>query len=316
MIVSNLGSRFDAASARSSFNKVHGFGPVIDGNRQEVDMKNRVFVMLLSPLALASLAFAQQTNSDAAAKPPLQNVGTTCKEPLQPPASTDFWNGDEPGVGNLIGHGLTRKRDVQKVTQPIQNCLNELDEAATSHTRTIKDVDGRTQQGVQLAATKTSEADTHADDATARANAAHQAATQISNRISTVERDVSNRDQYSGGAQTEIQFRPGQSVLSKSAKDALDQMAGPLKDQQNYVLEVRGFSPGHGQAGIADSQRMADSVVRYLVLNHQIPVHRIYAVGMGNATVNAKDGTPAQRIRGGRVEISLLRNDLASSEQH
>ena len=28
---------------------------------------------------------------------------------------------------------------------------------------------------------------------------------------------------------------------------------------------------------------MAESVVRYLVLNHDIPVYRIYLVGMGNA---------------------------------
>jgi hypothetical protein len=56
---------------------------------------------------------------------------------------------------------------------------------------------------------------------------------------------------------------------------------------------------------------MADAVVRYLVLNHDIPVYRIYVVGMGNAPVpsaNADDKT--KRTSGGRVEISLLKNDL------
>jgi hypothetical protein len=62
---------------------------------------------------------------------------------------------------------------------------------------------------------------------------------------------------------------------------------------------------------------MAESVVRYLVLNHDIPVYRIYLVGMGNAPVPAaaaSAGTePApkpKRITGGRVEISLLKNNL------
>jgi outer membrane protein OmpA-like peptidoglycan-associated protein len=123
---------------------------------------------------------------------------------------------------------------------------------------------------------------------------------------------VGNVDQFQGGAQTEIRFRPGQTVLSKQAKDALDEMAAPLKDQRSYIIEVRGFSSGQGQAAIAASQKMADSVVRYLVLNHQIPVYRIYAVSMGNAAVAAA-GTAAKHTSGGRVEVNLLKNDLVSS---
>jgi hypothetical protein len=59
---------------------------------------------------------------------------------------------------------------------------------------------------------------------------------------------------------------------------------------------------------------MAESVVRYLVLNHDIPVYRIYLVGMGNAPVPAATASTSEakpkRITGGRVEISLLKNNL------
>jgi hypothetical protein len=56
---------------------------------------------------------------------------------------------------------------------------------------------------------------------------------------------------------------------------------------------------------------MAESVVRYLVLNHDIPVYRIYLVGMGNAPTQATTGDgKAKRTNGGRVEISLLKNNL------
>jgi hypothetical protein len=55
---------------------------------------------------------------------------------------------------------------------------------------------------------------------------------------------------------------------------------------------------------------MADSVVRYLVLNHEIPVYRIYVVGMGNAPVAGAEETGKKHVSGGRVEISLLKNDL------
>jgi hypothetical protein len=58
---------------------------------------------------------------------------------------------------------------------------------------------------------------------------------------------------------------------------------------------------------------MADAVVRYLVENHEIPVYRIYVLGMGNApvqTASAENGEKPKRMSGGRVEISLLKNDL------
>ena len=70
-------------------------------------------------------------------------------------------------------------------------------------------------------------------------------------------------------------------------------MAAPLKDQRSYIIEVHGFSSGRGQAAIGASQKMADSVVRYLVLNHQIPVYRIYVVSMGDAPAG---GTAAKRM--------------------
>jgi outer membrane protein OmpA-like peptidoglycan-associated protein len=99
--------------------------------------------------------------------------------------------------------------------------------------------------------------------------------------------------------------------LNTNAKTALDDLATPLKSQRGYIVEVQGFSSGHGQAAIASSQKMADAVVRYLVLNHDIPVYRIYVVGMGNAPAPAaQDQTAAKHTSGGRVEVSLLKNDL------
>jgi outer membrane protein OmpA-like peptidoglycan-associated protein len=100
-------------------------------------------------------------------------------------------------------------------------------------------------------------------------------------------------------------------VLSKAAKDALDEMAVPLKDQRGYIIEVRGFGPGQGQAAIRSSQKIADSVVRYLVLTHNIPVYRIYAMSMGNAPATAE----GKRASGARVEVNVLKNDVVTSAQ-
>jgi len=278
-------------------------------------MKNRLFVALLLAVVLALPALAQQTGSTTQDQPATasqssdQNANTSAtgasgKPALQPDTHEGFWGKINP---------FARKKYVQRQTAPIRDRVNELDELTSSNTKQIKDTDARAQQGIQLASTKANEADQHAIDAGNKAQLAQQTATQANTRLTTVEQVVGNIDQYKAATQTEIRFRPGQSMLSKNAKAALDDMATPLKDQRGYIIEVQGFSSGRGQAAIATSQKMADSVVRYLVLNHQIPVYRIYVVGMGNAPVqaaNADEQGKTKRTSGGRVEISLLKNDL------
>src|SRR5712692_8945240 len=268
---------------------------------EDLDMKNRIFVALLLAGVLAIPALAQ-TSSTTQDQPAAAASGASGKPALQPDTHEGFWGKINP---------FARKKYVQRQTAPIRDRVNELDDLTSSNTKSIKDTDSRAQQGITLASTKANEADQHAIDAGNKAQMAQQTATQANTRLTTVEQVVGNIDQYKASTQTEIRFRPGQSVLSKNAKAALDDMATPLKAQRGYIVEVQGFSSGHGQTAIATSQKMADAVVRYLVLNHDIPVYRIYVVGMGNAPVqsaNADDKT--KRTSGGRVEISLLKNDL------
>jgi outer membrane protein OmpA-like peptidoglycan-associated protein len=283
-------------------------------------MKNRAVVALLVAFVLALPALAQ-TSSTSQDQPttsqPAQNTMSSSSDqatqtgssatgkPLQPPAREGFWGRVNP---------FARKKYVQRQIQPIRDRLNELDELTAANSKMIKDVDSRAQQGIQLASSKANEADQHAIDAGNKAQMAQQTATQASTRLTTVEQVVGNIDQYKPTNETEIRFRPGQAVLSKNAKAALDDLATPLKSQRGYIIEVQGFSSGRGQAAIATSQKMADSVVRYLVLNHEIPVYRIYVVGMGNAPVEStsaeEQSKTAKRTSGGRVEVSLLKNDL------
>ena len=213
-------------------------------------------------------------------------------------------------------HPFASKKYMQRQVGPIRDRINELEQLTSENTTTIKDVDTRAQQGIQLASEKITLAHQHATDANNKAQAAQTASTEASPGVSTAEQMVGNVDQYKGSGQTEILFRPGQSALSKAAKDALDEVAAPLKDQKTYIIEVRGFAPGRGQAAIANSEKMADSVVRYLVLNHQIPLYRIFALSMGSARAAGPDGTMAKRTSGGRVEVNVLQNDQVGSAQH
>ncbi len=279
-------------------------------------MKNCMFVALILSLVIALPAFAQQTSpttqpatSADKTTPPASGETATGQEPLRD-THTDFWDGDEPGAVALVTHPFASKGYVRRQIAPISDRVNELEQLTAANGGKIRDIDTRSQQGLQLASKKTDEADQHALDASQKAQKAQQAASEVNTHLSKVEPEVGKVDQYKAGAQTEIRFRAGQDVLSKDAKNALDEMASPLKDQHGYVIEVEGFSSSRGQAGIAASRKMADSVARYLVLNHEIPAYRIYVVGLGNAPVAGEEASTAKRTSGNHVRISVLKNGL------
>ncbi len=273
-------------------------------------MKVRASLTLFLCAAMTLAAFAQQPSStNTTTQVTASHDTATGKPPLPVQNKPDnWWDGDDPGLAWLILHPFASKKYVHRNTQVIQDRLNELDQLTAANSTSIKDVDKRAQDGIQLASTRTKLADEHANDATTKAQQAYQSASTLNTRISTSETSISTLDQFKAAHQTEIRFRPGQTVLSKQAKDALDEMAGQIKGQHGYIIEVQGFSNGRGQTAIATSRKLADSVVRYLMLSHDIPSYRIFVLGLGNVPVQNRAGTT-------RVEVSLLKNDVEVAKQ-
>jgi outer membrane protein OmpA-like peptidoglycan-associated protein len=269
-------------------------------------MKTRFLYALPLIATLALPVVAQQSNS-ATDQPSASQTQTTAYpdrqlEPLKADTHEGFWGHLNP---------FARKKYVQRQLAPIRDRANELDDLTAANSRMLKDVDSRATAGIQRADAHAGLADQHAVEATNRAQTANQSAQQASTQLHSVSQVVENLDQYQSTSQIEIRFRPGAAVLSKSAKEALDQLADSTKSQKGYLVEVQGFTPGHGAASIQQSQHLADSVVRYLVIEHQIPVYRISELGLGNATVpSASQDETAKPAHGSRVEVTLLKNSV------
>ncbi|HZQ92594.1 MAG TPA: OmpA family protein [Terriglobales bacterium] len=302
-------------------------------------MKNRTLLALLLIAGLAVTAVAQQQTPSsrpapaAQSAPPQTDQTPPSSAPSDPNTSqaakdqasqqpSNLASGKQPlayedhqGFWGKI-NPFARKKYVQRQLTPVRDRVNELDELTAANSKMIRDVDARASEGIRLAASKASEADQHAIDAGNRAQMAHQTAQQANERLAGVEQVVGTLDQYKAATQVELIFRPGQLALSQKAKGALDELAASLKAKRGYIVEVQGFSSGRGAEAIQNSQKMADAVVRYLVLNHEVPVYRIYTLGMGNAPVPASSDTgKTRRTRGGRVEVSLMTNALADMSQ-
>jgi outer membrane protein OmpA-like peptidoglycan-associated protein len=222
-------------------------------------------------------------------------------QPLTTQSHEGFWGHLNP---------MARKKWVNRQLNPVKDRLNELDQLTAANAQQIKDVDARTQAGISKASQEAQLADQHATVAGNTANQAQQLSQQASTQTTNIGNTVSNLDQYQTVNSVEIRFRPGQTVLGENAKEALDQLAGQLQGQRGYLLDVQGYSPLHGSAGVATSHRMASAVTRYLVTQHQVPLYKIHEIGLGNAPLTNSD--TSTRRHGSIVEVTLMHNSLSA----
>ena len=200
---------------------------------------------------------------------------------------------------------------MNRQVNPVKDRLNELDQLSAKNASDIKDFDARAQAGIHQAQSTADAANTQAQAASTQAGQAQLLATKADSQNSQLNSTVSNLDQYQPITDTEIHFRPGQVALNAKAKDAIDQIATQLQGQKGYIVEVQGYSHARGEAGISTSQKLSDAVVRYLVVDHQIPVYRIHLIALGNAPISDA-GTGTSQLRGSLVHITLMHNSLAA----
>jgi outer membrane protein OmpA-like peptidoglycan-associated protein len=268
-----------------------------------------VSTLLISGL-LASAAFAQRSTpagtTDGTAQPP-----QTLPSSKNPSDSSSYATG-KPLAGQskegFWGHvnPFARKKWVNRQIDPIKDRDNELDELQAKNANDIKDVDARSQAGISKALTSANVADQHAADARNRADAAQGVATDASNRTNSLNGTVSNLDQYRTVSEASVPFAAGRTELGPKAKAQLDDLAAKLAGEKGYILEIQGYSRG----GVQSSEAMADSVARYLVVAHQVPVYRIYRTGLGKASASATNQEVKPLTNG--VRVSLMHNSLAT----
>jgi len=251
--------------------------------------------------ALVVPAWAQDANTNTPQQP-TQTQSTTDStyatgKPLEVQSHEGFWGHMNP---------FARKKWVKRQVDPIKGRVNELDQLQSKNANDIRDVDARSQAGIQRAMTAANTADQHAQDAANQANAANTLAGNADTKTTALNTTVSNLDQYQLVSSSAVPFAHGRTALGPKGKESLDDLAARLGAEKGYIIEVQGYS----RAGVQTSQAMADSVVRYLVTEHQIPIYRIYRTGLGKQKDAAVADGDKPVVNG--VRVTLLHNSLAT----
>lgn len=115
-----------------------------------------------------------------------------------------------------------------------------------------------------------------------------------------------------------VPFRVNSSTLTDETKLALDIIVAQAKGLRGFLIEVKGFSSADGSDSynVRLSKRRAESVERYLIANHNVPLRRILRPeGYGKLNPLAENSNRAGRERNRRVELRLWVNEGVQSVQ-
>ncbi len=221
-----------------------------------------------------------------------------------------------------LATGCATKKFVRQTVAPIEAKVGELEKKTTEQGADIEELE----KSVSRAAER-------AETANAAAAAANQEALRAGERASTagksaeearslaqkgldrageVEQSLGSRieniDNYLPVSTETILFGFNRSDLTEEAKAQLDTFARGVAERKHYRIEVQGFTDRSGPQdyNLELSRKRAAAVVRYLTLQHKVPLHRIHIMGYGSEAPVADNRTREGRKQNRRVEVRLL----------
>lgn len=224
----------------------------------------------------------------------------------------------------VVGTGCATKKHVRQVVAPVEARVGANEKKTSDHASAI----GELENNVSRVDEKALEADRKAaaageaalqagqaaQQAGMRADTAHQLAESTRSRLGTL---VENLDNYQMIGTEAILFNVNKANLTKQAKAQLDEAVTKIQGSKNYVLEIQGFTDKTGGAehNLALSQKRADAVVRYLTVQHNLPLRKINVLGVGEDDPNADNKTREGRKQARRVEIKVFALSLDNQGQ-
>ena len=209
--------------------------------------------------------------------------------------------------GELVAEKVRFNESDLRVARAVESRAAPLEDRATTTETKLSQVE----QNAQRLSGQLDELAAVANTARGGARAAQATADAAVAGVTATNDRISALDDYEPQTVAAVNFRSGSSVLSKDSKATLDDVATKALNAKGYVLEISGFADSTGSLNRNRmlSQRRADTVIRYLIENHNIPLRRIVTpYGYGEINPVAENTSRDGRAQNRRVEIKLLVN--------
>lgn len=225
-------------------------------------------------------------------------------------------------VGALVlaTTGCATKKYVQKTISPLEMGLHKVDHKVDQKTaenaEQIRNVDRRAESGISNAQNSADQANKAASTADQHAQGARQLAEKGVSSANQAQEMVNNIDNYQPTQHATVLFGLNKSTLTTGDQQHLDELVQTVKPLRHYAIQIQGFTDKTGprQYNLQLSQRRADAVVRYLTLNGNIPLVKIYSLGYGEAAPASSNSTRKGREANRRVEVTVLVPQMPGQE--
>jgi OOP family OmpA-OmpF porin len=204
--------------------------------------------------------------------------------------------------------GCASKKFVRNSVQPLEARLGTVEQKSSANANDIRDLDQKTEKGIADAQKAADQAAGQASKADQDAQSANQLAQKGVDQALQVKEDLNNIDKFQPVTTETVLFAFDRSVLTDQGKQKLDELAQKVQSMPHYVIQVQGFTDATGpeQYNLVLSQRRADAVVRYLTMEHKIPLVRIYKLGYGEESPVASNKNREGREENRRVDVTLM----------
>lgn len=209
--------------------------------------------------------------------------------------------------GELVAEKARFNESDMRVAVAVDSRATPLEDRASSTETKLSQVE----ENAQRLSGQLDELAAVANTAKGGAKAAQESADAAIAGVNETNDRISALDDYAPQATTAVNFKVNSAVVTDEEKTKLDELATKAMNTKGYVIEIAGFTDSSGglEKNRRLSQRRADSVIRYLVENHSIPLRRIVTpYGYGKANPIADNSTREGREQNRRVEVKLLVN--------
>jgi outer membrane protein OmpA-like peptidoglycan-associated protein len=225
--------------------------------------------------------------------------------------------------------GCATKKHVRESISPVESRVGEAEKRASDLEKKSAENASAISQleaGVSKADERAMEADRKAAAAGQSATQANEAAKQAAQRaedarlaaeknMARLDQVVQNLGNYQVMGSESVLFRLNSATLSDEAKQKLDEFSKTFANNPNIVIEVQGFTDKTGsmEHNLELSRRRANAVVRYLTVNHNVPLRRVHVLGVGSDVPVADNKTREGRKENRRVEVKVYNLNLSAT---
>jgi outer membrane protein OmpA-like peptidoglycan-associated protein len=206
------------------------------------------------------------------------------------------------------------------ITATMEEKDRNLQQGIDSNSSQIGELGGVTREhGQKIASLDTGlkATDQKAGEAMSVGQGAQSTATQATTHVNRLDQQFQNRNQYTALAEQSVPFAFGSAKIADEHLGVLDQVAQQVKGNPDaiLVLEGRTDSVGDDTYNVQLGEKRLEVVLRYLVVDQDVPMHQIYKMSFGEARPVAANDTREGRAQNRSVMVKIMTPNVNGSGQ-